>query len=482
MVSTVYQVSYIFDGGTAVVASYTSDTSGEVVVTGLEDGAYTDIFVTNSNCTSNVETETLSDPIPVVISTASTDPTTCSGTDGTITISGLVISTVYDISYIFDGGTAVVASYTSDALGEVVITGLEDGAYTGITATNSNCTSNVESVTLSDPSSAVIATAYTDPTTCSGSDGTITISGLMVSTTYAISYSFDGGTAVVASYTSDASGEVVITGLEDGAYTGITATNLGCTSNVESETLTDPIPAVITTDSTDPTTCDGTDGTITISGLLASTAYDISYSFDGGIAVVGNYTSDASGEVVITGLEDGAYTAITATNSNCTSNVETETLSDPSSAVITTDFTDPTTCSGADGTITISGLVASTAYDISYSLDGGAAVVGSYTSDASGEVVITGLEDGAYTAITATNSNCTSNVETETLSDPSSAVIATDFTDPTTCDGTDGTITISGLAVSTAYDISYSFDGGTAVVGSYTSDLSLIHISDPRDA
>ena len=86
-----------------------------------------------------------------MISTAYTDPTTCDGTEGTITISGLALSTVYEVSYSLDGGTAVVGSYTSDASGEVVITGLEDGAYTDIFVTNSNCTSNFETATLTDP-------------------------------------------------------------------------------------------------------------------------------------------------------------------------------------------------------------------------------------------------------------------------------------------------------------------------------------------
>ena len=62
--------------------------------------------------------------------------------------------------------------------------------------------------------------------------------------------------------------------------------------------------------STNPTTCNGSDGTIQISGLTASGSYQISYTDDGAPVGPLPFTANGSGQILITGLDAGLYSNI----------------------------------------------------------------------------------------------------------------------------------------------------------------------------
>ena len=165
--------------------------------------------------------------------------------------------------------------------------------------------------------------------------------------------------------------------------------------------LTDPLAPTYTVASSNPTTCSGTEGTITLSGLAVSTAYNVTYTDDGTVVGPTSMTSDASGDIIITGLNAGSYTAITVELSNCsTVDAGVFGLTDPLAPTYTVASSNPTTCSGTEGTITLSGLAVSTAYNVTYTDDGTVVGPTSMTSDASGDIIITGLNAGSYTAIT----------------------------------------------------------------------------------
>jgi len=473
--STTYTITY--DDGTVVnLGAVTTDASGNYVITGLISGSYSNFTVTNAaGCTLVVTgPAALTDPgSPTFTVGGAIDPTTCGGTDGSITISGLNPSTTYDITY-NDGALVNLGSVTTDASGNYVITGLGAGSYTGFTVTSAGCTGSDNSIiTLTDPGSPVFAfSGSTDPTTCGGTDGTITITGLNPSTSYDITYN-DGSLVNLGTVTTDASGNYVITGLDAGTYTAFTVTLAGCTGTDNSIiTLTDPAsPTVTASASTDPTTCSGTDGTITLSGLLPNTSYTITYD-DGTVVNLGSVSTDASGNYVITSLAAGSYTAFTVTINGCTgSDNTTITLTDPASPAFTVTGIDPTSCGATDGSITISGLLPNTTYDYSY-FDGTATISATAMSDGAGSIILTGIGAGVYDTFTVTLAGCTGNSLTViTLNDPGAPTFTVTGTNPTTCGGTDGTITFSGLTPSTSYDYSY-FDGTSTVTITATSDAS----------
>ena len=59
--------------------------------------------------------------------------------------------------------------------------------------------------------------------------------------------------------------------------------------------------------STNPTSCSGTQGSITISGLMAGATYAVSYSDDGVDVGPANFVANGSGQIILTGLNAGVY-------------------------------------------------------------------------------------------------------------------------------------------------------------------------------
>jgi hypothetical protein len=90
-----------------------------------------------------------------------------------------------------------------------------------------------------------------------------------------------------------------------------------CTDD-ESFVVTVNITPDFTLASTDPTVCNGSDGTIVLSGLSASTSYSVSYEDDGVSVGPLALNSDASGNITISGLNAGAYDNFSVTSNGCT--------------------------------------------------------------------------------------------------------------------------------------------------------------------
>ncbi|MEQ9423635.1 MAG: putative Ig domain-containing protein [Cyclobacteriaceae bacterium] len=413
--STTYTVDYNYNG-TPVNTSIMSDGSGNLLIGTLDDGNYTDISVTANNCDSNTITGpvVLDDPgSPSITFDSKNDPSTCLATDGDIQISGLGNMVTYDINYDFNGTAVGTRSIQSNGSGVLLIDMLSAGSYTNITATLAGCVSNpIANVVLNPPN--INFGTNTGPTTCSGSEGIIELVGLDFNQSYTVDYT-DDGTPTSASIMSNGSGSLFITGLDAGTYTNISVTLGLCTSNVlGSATLTDPaVPTMSQGTVTDPTSCLGSEGSIQLTGLDASTLYTVNYNDDGNPVSV-NLASNGDGNLVISDLNAGTYTNINVTASNnCTSaSIASIVLNDPTAPTIAQGtVTNESTCGDMDGSIQITGLANSTTYTLNYTDDGNA-VSTSITSDGSGNALIDNLDAGAYTNISLTASNCTTNAIT----------------------------------------------------------------------
>ncbi len=82
--------------------------------------------------------------------------------------------------------------------------------------------------------------------------------------------------------------------------------------------------------STNPITCNGTEGSITISGLVAGVSYGISYSDDGVLVGPLNLVANGSGQVILSGLDAGVYSEFVIETNGCTTELNTGLiLSDP---------------------------------------------------------------------------------------------------------------------------------------------------------
>ena len=75
--------------------------------------------------------------------------------------------------------------------------------------------------------------------------------------------------------------------------------------------------------SNNPTTCNGTEGLITISGLLPGAAYSVSYTDDGFPIAPANLVANGAGQVILSGLNAGIYSNFELSANGCTTNLFT---------------------------------------------------------------------------------------------------------------------------------------------------------------
>jgi hypothetical protein len=387
------------------------------------------IYVKYTNtCGSDIKPIAVTFNNPVIGTNSKTNPTTCAGNNGTITLNGLLPSTSYNVVYQKNGPPNVNAgAILTNGSGSLTITGLGDGAYDNIVVTLAGCASTPAYPTsgfiqLNDPAAPVVSGySSVNPTTCSTVDGSITLTGLLASTAYNVTYDKNASTVNAGSLTTDGSGNLIIPNLGDGNYDNIYVTLSGCNSvPVPSSgviALIPPASPVISSATpTNPTTCAGANGIIQLGGLAASTAYTVTYIK--GITPVngGSISTDGSGVLAVSGLTQGTYSSFVVTNAlTCFSNSYPSsgsiTLTDPPQPTISS-FTanDPITCSGNDGNIQLGGLLNSTTYNVSYKKNGGSTInAGSIVSNGIGVLTIPNLGSGDYDNIIVTINNCASD-------------------------------------------------------------------------
>jgi len=538
------------------------------------------VTATLLTCVSTDDVDVIVNPLPT-FSVTGTDPTTCGGTDGFVTISGLLNSTNYQISY-NDGAIQGPNAMTSDATGNIILTGLNAGNYSDFTVDALTCTTTDNTIiNLIDPSAPMI-NAGNNQVICENDNVTLTATNPSNATitwdngiteanpftpavgtlTYTVTANLLGciSTDVVdvtvnplpsinagidqticendnvtlTATNPDGANLIWANGVTDGTafvspvgiitYT-ITATLLTCVSTDDVDVIVNPLPT-FSVAGTDPTTCNGTDGFVTISGLLNLTNYQISYN-NGAVQGPNAMTSDATGNIILTGLNAGNYTDFTVdaltcvTIDNTTINLVdpsapmvnagtdqticdplavTLTATNPNGAVITWDngVTNGTSFNPVIGTITytvtanLAGCISTDDVDVTVNplplinagvdittcendnitLTGNnpnSAMLTWDNSVTNGTPFISPVGTTIYT-VSATLLTCVSTDDVIVIVNPLPTFTVTG-TDPTTCGGTDGFVTISGLLNSTNYQISYN-DGTVQGPTSMTSDPS----------
>ena len=301
---TTYNVTYTSSVNGVNTVSLTADGTGTVIVGNLSAGTYSAISVETTGCDSNVVGPiTLNDPTSITTFDATTTDATCTG-NGSVTLSGLAPNTTYDLY--FNNGQGPI-QITTDAAGTQTFNNIAPNTFTNLYVEGPDaCQSNVvPSITIGNAPTITIAVGtFTDPTTCNGNDGTITLTGLAANTNYVVTV--DG---VSQTFTSDFAGMVTITDLSAGTYNSITVSADGCDSNtVGPVTLTDPTALPIALNAP---TCDGEDGVIEITGLTAFTTYVVAYDFNDGTSTTtvnaGSFQTNGIGVITLDLLADGTY-------------------------------------------------------------------------------------------------------------------------------------------------------------------------------
>ena len=440
--------------------------SGTFTLTGLQDGVYTNFSIINNGCTAiDATSKTLVDPAtPTLTAGTVINPSTCNGTDGSITFTTNLADGTYSLAYTGAGSPQNITV----ASGAFTLMGLQDGVYTNFSIISNGCTAiDATSKTLVDPATPTLTVGtVTNPSTCSGADGTIAFTTSLADGTYSLVYTGAGSPQNI----TVASGAFTLTGLQDGIYANFSITSSGCVAVAStSKTLVDPaIPTLTAGTVTNPSICSGTDGTIAFTTSLPDGTYSLNYTGVGSpktITVVG-------GAFSLTGLSSGTYSGFAVSTNGCTGTDATaKTLTDPAAPTLTAGtVTNPTTCLSSDGKIAFTTSLPNGTYTLNYTGTGSPKNI----TVLSGVFELTGLSDGTFSGFSVSINGCTgTDATTKSLTDPAAPTLtAGTVTNPSTCLSADGSIAFTTSLPNGNYTLNYTGAGSpksiTVVSGAFT--------------
>ncbi|HZH86732.1 MAG TPA: PKD domain-containing protein [Brumimicrobium sp.] len=304
-----------------------------------------------------------------VFTLTGTNPLTCGGADGEITVGGLNPNTVYSITYSQNGTVNGPISVTTNASGEYNISGLPSGNYTDFIIGLSSCSAcestNTPGVTLNDGAAAVID-AGADQSVCLGSTVILTAINPNGAT-----ISWDNGVTDGVAFTPPLGTTTYI----------VTADLAGCTSSDMVVVTVHPLPTPTINVIADQ--CES-ETSVVLSGNPSGGTFS-------GIGVTGNNFNPS-----VAGIGNHTIT-YNYTDGNGCSNSTTTAVVVVSNPIFTLSSVNPSACLASDGSITIAGLQPNSTYTVSYE-DAAGTTVGptSLSSNAAGNILINNLGSGSY--------------------------------------------------------------------------------------
>ncbi|MCW1149218.1 gliding motility-associated C-terminal domain-containing protein [Flavobacterium lacisediminis] len=303
-----------------------------------------------------------------------TQPTTCNGTEGSITISNLAPGETYSLTYNDDGNPVGPANYIADASGSFILLGLNAGVYDNFLFTINGCvTSNATQITLVNP-------VYTPTFTAIGP--------------------FCSGDAITLPLTSDegytGTWSPAVDNTQTVTYT-FTPTPGQCVVGATLQVIVNPIPVLLSVTNNSPI-CLGSDAVFNIDGTPNAT---VSYTINGGASQTVVLDLNGDGTITIaapTSNVDLQLTSISASGcSTALTNVSTVVVNPIPDVIVNNSL--PVICSGDTTNISLTSSLAGTSFSwtiVSSNVNGASAGTGDLisqvlttTSAVAGSVVYT---------------------------------------------------------------------------------------------
>lgn len=451
--NTSYTVKYNKNGAPNSV-TISSNGSGEVIISNLAAGTYSNITVTLNNCESAAQGPiVLADPNPPATPIVSNNGPICVGTTLNLTSS----SSTSGVTYAWTGPNSFTSSVQNPSIAS--ITAAANGTY-NVTATLNNCVSAVANTTVIINDIPAIPTTSSNGPICAGS--TLNLTSATTSTGTA-TYSWTGPNG----FTSSTQNPSIVNALSNatGNYLVNVSINNCTSANATLAVVVNAVPNISGITSSNPISCATATGSITLSGLGNNLSYSVNYTKNGNPQTL-TIASDGSGNVVVSNLTAGVYASFTVTINNCISNIMGPvTLSDPSPPATPTSGSNGPICSGSTLNLTSNSVTVG----VSYSWTG----PNGFTSTSQNPNITSATinASGNYN-VTATLNNCTSAASTiSVLVKPTPNITSSVGNNPTNCNSSTGSIQLAGLTAGESYTVNYT-QNITAVTTTLVADAS----------
>ncbi len=382
------------------------------IFTGVSAGLHT-VTIRDANGCSGTRSITVLTGVGIS-GTAIATATSCPGVNnGTITVTPTTGTAPYN--YALDGGPSQASN---------IFTAVASGSHTVVFQDANGCSGSA--LVTVNAGTGLSGTANAVNTSCpTVSNGTITVNPTTGTAPY--QFSINGGPFQPSN---------IFTGLAPATYTLAFTDVIGCTGTT-SATVIAGTNISSTVSQTDPPCSNINNGTITITPNSGTTPY--MYSINGGPMQASN---------VFSGLAIGSYLISINDAIGCTG-TNNATLVTNSPITTTVSMVMPLCNGNLNGTITLMPSGGVSPYDFSKNAG--------VTNQTSG--IFTGLGAGIYTFRIRDFAGCAFDT-TVTLSEPSLLTASAVNTLPASCDGNDGTITVTGTGGTAP--LQYSFNNGTS--------------------
>jgi len=284
-------------------SAYTSTSVNPVLspTSASMSGTYT-LTVSNHGCNTTGSTTAIVYQTPSIASITGTNPTSCTCNCGSFVLGGLNASTAYTVAYQKNGVSITPVSKTTDASGNLTVSGLSAAIYSNITVTLNACPSAPVTVTLTNPSGPATPVASSNSPVCQGS----TLSFSATDATSGVSWSWLGPNGFSSTIASPSISNTPF--IDSGTYYVYVTDGSGCTSPVVPLNVSvKPVPANPTASSNAPV-CQGSRLTL----FANSTTPGATYTWSG----PSSYTSTAQNPVItsVPASASGVYTVYSVLN------------------------------------------------------------------------------------------------------------------------------------------------------------------------
>ena len=435
-----------------IIQPVCGNNNGSISINPQPSGAYTYVWnpnVSNTNSASNLGagnyvisislngcqrdttitlTSTDSGPSAIVVNVTNSS---CGTSNGQVSL-GNVTGGTGPYQYNFNGqGFSNSTQYTNFAAGN----------FTLIVKDANGCTYSAPNITISNTNGPTAIVVTLTDASCGGTDGQVSL-GNVTGGSAPYQYNFNG---------QGFSNSTQYTNLAAGIYTLVVEDANGCTYSAPNITISNTNgPTAIVVTVTDAS-CGGTDGQVSLGNVTGGTG-PYQYNFNG---------QGLSNSTQYTNLAAGIYTLVVEDANGCTYSAPNITISNtngPTAIVVT--VTDAS-CGGTDGQVSLGNVTGGSA-PYQYNFNG---------QGLSNSTQYANLDEGNYTLVMEDANGCSYSAPDISISSAEGIESISLLTTGVTCEGADGTLTITGTQGGIA-PFSYRLDNNSPSTETFYSGLS----------